>query len=59
MDKSSYRDYCAAMAMQALIAQNAPISRDAGGLAQLAFDKAEAMAEERQRREQRAAHVRK
>lgn len=53
MNKEQFRDMCAAMAMQGLIMQNARVSADARALAQLAYEKADAMAAEWEKRNAR------
>lgn len=50
MDKN-FRDMCAIMAMQGMIAGRAGMSREAATIAVQAFDVAAAMEAERQRRE--------
>lgn len=51
MDKSSYRDMCAAMAMQAFATRG--VDRDAKLVAAKAFEYADAMANEREARNSR------
>lgn len=50
MDSQSFRDMCAAMAMQGLLSRNNALV-NAAQTATVAFDVADAMAAERQRRE--------
>lgn len=51
MDKQSFRDMCAAMAMQGMVAGRNGDARNAEVIANQAFDVADAMAAERERRD--------